>query len=68
MPDSRSVHVAPLNAVSLMKGERWPGIRGKGLTHKSPNMPIDASGRSEKRIILKVDISHTRPYGPHDAM
>ena len=34
VPDFHSIHVAPLNAISLMKGERWPGIRGNGLTHK----------------------------------
>jgi hypothetical protein len=46
------------NAVLLMKGDSWPGIRGKGLTHRSPGVPGDAS---IKRMLLKVDLTDFRP-------
>lgn len=49
----------PTNAVLLMKGDSWPGIRGKGLTHKSPT---DFVGNiPPKRLILKVDLHNSRP-------
>ena len=40
------------NAVVLMKGNHWPGIRGVGLTHKAPN-DVEPG---VKRLIIKVDL------------
>ena len=43
------------NSVILMKGGLWPGIHGRGLTHKAPL----ASGK--KRLLLKIDLDYSRP-------
>ena len=42
------------NTVLQMKGNEWPGIRGKGLTHKSPG---EGTSPPPKRLLLKVDLS-----------
>ena len=58
VPRFESIHRAPTNAVLLMKGKQWPGIRGTGLTHKSPDVRRDAKGEPEcLRFVLKVDLS-----------
>ena len=44
-----------VNSVLLMKGGLWPGICGRGLTHKAPV----TSG--EKRLLLKVDLDNDCP-------
>ena len=52
------------NAVLLMKGTAWPGILGKGLTHKSPDVRGSSSAADDsppKRLILKVDLNYNRP-------
>mmetsp|Transcript_46247 Transcript_46247/g.93342 ORF Transcript_46247/g.93342 Transcript_46247/m.93342 type:complete len:313 (-) Transcript_46247:158-1096(-) len=46
------------NSVLFMKGNSWPGIRGKGLMHKSPSMQGD---EPPKRLLLKVDLHNARP-------
>ena len=46
------------NSVLLMKGSAWPGIRGEGLTHRSPEVQGDAV---PKRLLLKVDLHVDRP-------
>ena len=59
VPEGR-VRSMETNAVLLMKGDSWPGIRGTGLTHKSPSgfwLGPDAP----KRLILKVDLNDNRP-------
>ena len=59
VPESK-IKTMQTNAVLLMKGDSWPGIRGTGLTHKSPSgfwMGPDAP----KRLILKVDLNDMRP-------
>jgi hypothetical protein len=62
VPRYESIRMAPTNGVSLIKGNFWPGIQGLGLTHKSPNLAIDASGRPALlRLMLKVDLSQTQP-------
>ena len=43
------------NSVILMKGGLWPGIRGRGLTHKAPFV----SGK--KRLLLKIDLDYSQP-------
>ncbi|EGB04786.1 hypothetical protein AURANDRAFT_66963 [Aureococcus anophagefferens] len=48
------------NAVLLMKGDSWPGIRGTGLTHKSPS-GFWLGSDAPKRLILKVDLNDNRP-------
>ena len=50
-------HEIPTNAVLLMKGDAWPGIKGSGLTHKSPRgqQPLP------KRVLLKCDLTVFRP-------
>ena len=50
-------HEVPTNAVLLMKGDAWPGIKGSGLTHKSPRgqQPLP------KRVLLKCDLTDFRP-------
>ena len=52
-----SCHEIPTNAVLLMKGDAWPGIKGPGLTHKSPRgqQPLP------KRVLLKCDLTDFRP-------
>ena len=49
----------PSNAVLLMKGNKWPGIEGNGLTHKSPGWYSDRNATRPKRLILKVDLNET---------
>ena len=53
-----SIHQMEPNAILLMKGDAWPGIRGKGLTHKAPEISGD---NPPKRLLLKVDLNNTRP-------
>lgn len=50
--DVYSIRRPQSNAVVLMKGNLWPGIRGVGLTHKAPN-DVDPG---VKRLIIKVDL------------
>ena len=58
VPRFESIRRVPTNAVLLMKGKQWPGIRGNGLTHKSPDVRKDAEGNPEcLRFVLKVDLS-----------
>ena len=59
----REIIVMPsVNAVTLMKGNLWPGIEtsmnGMGLCHKAPTMKVDAASGNplEKRFMLKVDV------------
>ena len=62
VPSFESVHEPDPNAFVLMKGNAWPGIRGVGLTHKSPNLRADPNGEPElKRLMLKVDLAETQP-------
>jgi len=51
-------HETPTNAVLLMKGDAWPGLRGNGLTHKSPR---EARAPLPKRVLLKCDLTNFRP-------
>eukprot|EP00756_Hemistasia_phaeocysticola_P033304 Hpha_TRINITY_DN16459_c1_g3::TRINITY_DN16459_c1_g3_i1::g.162844::m.162844 len=51
---SKRVKVMDTNSVLLMKGCVWPGIQGRGLTHKSPEIRGDPP---PKRLILKVDLN-----------
>lgn len=46
-----TVHSLDRFAVGLMKGERWPGNRGRGLVHRSPRIG-DAAVR---RVLLKIE-------------
>ena len=50
-------HEIPTNAVLLMKGDAWPGIKGPGLTHKSPR----GQPPLPKRVLLKCDLTDFRP-------
>ena len=50
-------HSVPTNAVLLMKGDAWPGIKGNGLTHKSPR----GQPPLPKRVLLKCDLTDFRP-------
>ena len=50
-------HEVPTNAVLLMKGDAWPGIKGSGLTHKSPR----GQPPLPKRVLLKCDLTDFRP-------
>ena len=50
-------HGVPTNAVLLMKGDAWPGIKGSGLTHKSPR----GQPPLPKRVLLKCDLTDFRP-------
>ena len=53
-----SIKQMETNSVLLMKGDSWPNIVGKGLTHKSP----DVHGKNPpKRLLLKVDLNNFRP-------
>ena len=49
------------NAVLLMKGNAWPGIRGEGLTHKAPGENEQDEDEPTKRLLLKVDLHNKRP-------
>ena len=50
-------HEVPTNAVLLIKGDAWPGIKGSGLTHKSPR----GQPPLPKRVLLKCDLTDFRP-------
>lgn len=56
VPNFSSIHKPESNAVVLLKGNDWKGIRGVGQTHKAPNVDPYL-----KRLILKVDVSVERP-------
>ena len=60
VPRFDHVHTTPTNSIVFMKGNRWPGIRGLGVTHKSPNVPMNEETGDPmlKRLILKVDIKN----------
>ena len=59
----KNVKQMETNSVLLMKGNFWPGIQGKGLTHKSP---ASAKNPPPKRLILKVDLQDDVILGPDD--
>eukprot|EP00756_Hemistasia_phaeocysticola_P036503 Hpha_TRINITY_DN16646_c0_g1::TRINITY_DN16646_c0_g1_i1::g.179505::m.179505 len=43
VPFYHCIQMPPTNAVTLMKGNKWPGVpHGMGLTHKAPNMKTDS--------------------------
>ena len=61
VPQINRIHRTNANSVVLMKGSRWPGIKGfrgrEGLTHKAPNVATDWKGNPvQLRLLLKVDI------------
>ena len=62
VPMYDSIVMPSVNAVTLMKGNSWPGIEtsmnGMGLCHKAPTMKVDAASGNplEKRFMLKVDV------------
>ena len=58
VPRFEDIHRAPPNAIALIKGKQWPGIRGNGLIHKSPNVPCKNGRPVLKRLLLKVDLSN----------
>ena len=38
-------------AVGLMKGDKWPGNRDRGLVHRSPRI----TGTATRRLLLKIE-------------
>lgn len=56
---AESIQQMQTNAVLLMKGKSWRGIRGKGLVHRSP---VVHEGDPPMRLVLKVDL-HDSPRG-----
>ena len=62
VPEPGCIHMPTPNAVVLMKGNEWPGIRGVGLTHRAPDVRCSADGEPEiKRLVLKADLAAKRP-------
>ena len=60
VPNPDSIKKTATNSVLLIKGNSWPGIRGIGVTHKSPDVPKNDKGMPEcLRYLLKVDLSIT---------
>ncbi|MEM7202917.1 MAG: DUF1826 domain-containing protein [Planctomycetota bacterium] len=57
MRPGATVQRAPTFAVVLLKGEAWPGARGFGAVHRSPD-----PGR-EPRTLLRVDMLSQQPLG-----
>lgn len=51
LPDPRRIQALRAGHVALLKGEAWPGNRGRGLVHRSP--PADLSGA--RRLLLCLD-------------
>lgn len=51
LPDPRRLRTLRAGHVALLKGEEWPGNRGRGLVHRSP--PADPSGAP--RLLLCLD-------------
>lgn len=50
MRGADSIRSVPPTWVALLKGERWPGNRGKGVLHRSP--PLLAG---QARLVLQLD-------------
>ena len=55
MRDGSTVRRAPAFGVVLLKGEAWPGARGFGAVHRSP----DPGGT--QRTLLRVDMLSQQP-------
>ncbi|WP_377811409.1 DUF1826 domain-containing protein (plasmid) [Azospirillum sp. A29] len=51
LSDPRRIRMLHAGHVALLKGEAWPGNRGRGLVHRSP--PADPSGA--RRLLLCLD-------------
>lgn len=51
LSDPRRIRTLRAGHVALLKGEAWPGNRGRGLVHRSP--PADPSGAP--RLLLCLD-------------
>lgn len=51
LSDAGRVQALRAGHVALLKGEEWPGNRGRGLVHRSP--PADPSGA--RRLLLCLD-------------
>lgn len=51
LSDPRRIQALRAGHVALLKGEAWPGNRGRGLVHRSP--PADPSGA--RRLLLCLD-------------
>ena len=58
MPNQTSnPHAIAATTIDLHIGDAWPGIRGSGLTHKSPR----GQPPLPKRVLLKCDLTDFRP-------
>lgn len=51
LSDPRRIQALRAGHVALLKGEAWPGNRGRGLVHRSP--PADPAGA--RRLLLCLD-------------
>ena len=58
MPNRTSnPHAIAATTIDLHIGDTWSGIRGSGLTHKSPR----GQPPLPKRVLLKCDLTDFRP-------
>lgn len=49
-PDERSIRHLQAGDVALAKGEKWQGNEGRGLIHRSPQLPA-----GQRRLLLTLD-------------
>lgn len=54
VPDPLAIHRANPGDVLLLKGESYPGNRGRGAVHRSP--PIERAKNDARRLVLTVDV------------
>lgn len=54
VPDELAIYRANPGDVLLLKGESYPGNRGRGAVHRSP--PIERSGHDVRRLVLTLDV------------
>lgn len=55
VPDPLAIHRANPGDVLLLKGESYPGNRGRGAVHRSP--PIERAKHDTRRLVLTVDVA-----------
>lgn len=54
VPDPLAIHRATPGDVLLLKGESYPGNRGRGAVHRSP--AIERAGHDVRRLVLTIDV------------
>ena len=61
VPDPAGAVTASPGMLALIKGRQWPDTGGRGVVHRSPEIPVGADGVLPHRLMVKVDVKRGPP-------